>query len=140
MVWSRRAPYGDLPLSILGQSVDMTTRLPDPDAQSPSLCSARHISTSGFAGWRDVFTDSVKAFPPNSSRFGTSLQASLLVMGMELAALLPKAQKWGLRRHRGRGGPHLEAFQETPGLTHLPQPGADGDPPHAVLSLQILIL
>ena len=45
VVWSRQAPYGSPPLAILGPSVDMTTRLPDPATQPPSSGSrcARHI-------------------------------------------------------------------------------------------------
>lgn len=45
VVWSRQAPYGSPPLTILGQCVDMTTRLPDPATQPPSsgLHCARYI-------------------------------------------------------------------------------------------------
>lgn len=110
VVWSQQTPYGDPPLSTSSQSVGMTTGLPDPvPSLHPRTCVLPGISSTGcLSGWRRIFTNSVKTLPVKSSRW-TSRQASLLMMALELAALLTKAQTWGLRKyHRGRGGAHLE--------------------------------
>lgn len=117
VVWSRQAPYGDPPLSISGQSVDMTTELPYP---VPSLHSHTCVlpgtsSTGCFPGWRSIFTDPVKTLPPKGSRWDITPGILAHDGHWNWQLRSPKPIKGGLSKPRRKGGTHLELFQETQG-------------------------
>lgn len=141
VVWSRQAPYGDPPLSILGRSVDMTTRLADP---VPSLHPCTRVPTGTsftrrLPGGRCISTDSVKTLPPRSSG-RPSYQALLARDGPGMGSSAHHSPKVGHKQVRKEGWPPSRASLEKPGLSCLLQPGADEGPPPCYVQSHKLLL
>lgn len=103
----------------------MTTSLPDPDAQSPSLGSAKNILHWLPCCWSPF---------PTQQRVWDIIPGIPTHDGNETGISAPQSPKVGLKEAQ------REKWTPSPSFPGNPKSGVERDPPHVVLSLQVLTL